>query len=116
MISRRGEKIMSIGNRIHLLRKQKGMSVTEFANRIGKSRATVYRYESDEIEEMPYTVLIPIAKALDTTPTFLMGYEGKEDQNNKANKLVQYVSELYLTDEEVNEVISFIEFTISRRK
>jgi hypothetical protein len=45
-----------------------------------------------------------------------MGYEGKEDQNNKANKLVQYVSELYLTDEEVNEVISFIEFTISRRK
>lgn len=105
---------MSIGNRIHFLRKKKGMSVVEFAKRIGKSRATVYRYESDEIEEMPYTVLIPIADALDTTPTFLMGYE--EDENDNTDKLVEFVSELHFSDDEISEIINYIEFIISKRK
>lgn len=65
----------NIGERIKKLRKQKGMSVEELAKRIGKNKATVYRYEKNEISDLPYTILIPIAEALHTTPAYLMGWD-----------------------------------------
>ncbi len=36
------------------------MSVDELAKKVGKNRATIYRYENDEIE-MPVNLLRPIA-------------------------------------------------------
>lgn len=69
---------MSVGNRIKQRRIELGLDVDELANRIGKSRATVYRYENGEIENMPTNVLEPIAKALQTTPAYLMGWSNDE--------------------------------------
>lgn len=66
---------MTIGERIKRRRLQLGMSVDELADELGKNRATVYRYEKDEIRDMPTTVLEPLAKALRTTPADLMGWE-----------------------------------------
>ena len=54
------------------------MSADKLAEKIGKNRATVYRYEKDEIENMPYDVLEPIAEALNVSPAYLMGWEEKE--------------------------------------
>ena len=42
---------MSIGQRIKERRIELGLSVDELAKRLGKNRATVYRYESDDINE-----------------------------------------------------------------
>lgn len=53
------------------------MSVDELAAKIGKNRATVYRYESNDIEDLPTSVLEPLSKALCTTPSYLMGWEKK---------------------------------------
>ena len=39
----------TIGSRIRQKRQELGMSVDELAARLGKNRATVYRYESDDI-------------------------------------------------------------------
>lgn len=50
------------------------MSVDEVASRLGKNRATVYRYENNDIENLPTTVLEPLAKILETTPAYLMGW------------------------------------------
>ena len=66
---------MTVGDRIKKLRKEKGISVDKLAELIGKDRATVYRYESQDIEKMPTSVLEPLAKALGTTPAALMGWE-----------------------------------------
>ena len=66
---------MKIGERIRQRRKEIGPSVDELAEILGKNRATVYRYESNEIEKLPTTVLEPLAKALKTTPAYLMGWE-----------------------------------------
>lgn len=66
---------MTIGERIKKRRKELGLSVDELAERLGKNRATVYRYESNEIEKLPTTVLEPLAKALATTPSYLMGWQ-----------------------------------------
>lgn len=66
---------MSIGNNIRSRRLELGLSVDELAKKIDKNRATVYRYENNDIENLPITILGPLARALETTPADLMGWE-----------------------------------------
>ena len=49
----------TIGSRIRQKRQELGMSVDELAARLGKNRATVYRYESDDIENFPISIIGP---------------------------------------------------------
>lgn len=65
---------MIIGERIKQRRTELGLSVDEVAAKIGKARATVYRYENTDIKKMPADILIPLAKALNTTPAYLLGF------------------------------------------
>ena len=65
---------MKVGDRIRAKRQDLGMSVDELAARMGKNRATVYRYEKGDIENMPVNVLEPLAEVLQTTPAYLMGW------------------------------------------
>ncbi|MBD9090612.1 MAG: helix-turn-helix domain-containing protein [Clostridiales bacterium] len=55
-------------------RKELGIPVDTVAAALGVSVATVYRYESGEIEKVPGTILEPLAKVLHTTPAYLMGW------------------------------------------
>lgn len=68
---------MDIGKRIKKRRKELGISVDELAKRLNKNRTTVYRYEKGDIENLPMDILGPLAKALDTTPAYLMGWDTK---------------------------------------
>lgn len=69
---------MTIGERIKKRRIELGLSVDQLADRLGKNRATVYRYESNEIEKFPTTVVEPLAKALNTSPGYLMGWSDND--------------------------------------
>lgn len=55
---------MNVGQRIKNRRKELGMSADKLAELINKNRATIYRYEKNEIENMPYDVIKPLAKVL----------------------------------------------------
>ena len=70
----------NIGQRIRAARKQKGINQTELANLLGKSLRTIQKYESGEIE-VSIAMINELAKALDTTSTFLIGYEHDEKNN-----------------------------------
>ena len=77
---------MNIGERIKKLRKEKGLSVDYIAEKLGKNRATIYRYESSEIENLPYPILVPLADILGTTPMYLMGCEVEDIRVTKEEK------------------------------
>ena len=66
-------RTVNIGERIKNRRLQLGLSVDELAKRIGKNRATVYRYESNIIEDLPISILEPLSKALEVTPNYILG-------------------------------------------
>lgn len=66
----------AIGLRIRTLRKRKGYNQQELADILGKSLRTVQKYESGEIE-VSIAMANQLAKVLDTTPTFLFGYEAE---------------------------------------
>lgn len=70
---------MTIGERIKQRRKELGLSVDDIAEKLGKNRATIYRYESNEIENMPLDVIEPLARVLNVSPAYLMGWEDKKE-------------------------------------
>ncbi len=78
---------MTIGERIKERRTKLGLSADELAEKLGKNRATIYRYESNDINNMPITVLEPLAKALRTTPAELMGWGNEEEMKETAAAL-----------------------------
>lgn len=64
----------TIGERIKFLRKKRGYNQTELANLLGKSLRTIQKYESGEIE-VSIAMVNELAKVLDTTSTYLLGYQ-----------------------------------------
>lgn len=68
-----------ISIRIKERRMALGLSVDDLAKKINKNRATIYRYENGNIENMPINIIEPLAKALQTTPSFLLGLEDKKN-------------------------------------
>lgn len=67
----------TLGDKIRDRRVQLGMSVDELAQRLNKDRATVYRYENNEIKNVPIDMVGELAKVLDISPMFLMGWDEK---------------------------------------
>lgn len=66
---------MTTGDLIKARRKEIAMSAERLAEKVGVSPATIYRYEKGEIEKVPVDVIKDIAKALNTTPAYLMGWQ-----------------------------------------
>ena len=65
---------MTIGQRVRKARKEKGYNQTELANVLGKSLRTIQKYENGEIE-ISISMLNELARTLDTTTTYLLGYK-----------------------------------------
>lgn len=86
---------MTIGQRIKTRREELGISVDEIARRLGKHRATIYRYESSEIGTLPTSVLEPLSVILETTPAYLMGWEDAEPPATPRPSNVQPMPPVY---------------------
>ncbi len=67
---------LTIGQRVRKARKDKGYNQTELANVLGKSIRTIQKYENGEIE-ISLSMMNELAKALDTTTTYLLGYKAE---------------------------------------
>lgn len=127
---------MSIGKRIKTLRLKRGLSIDDLADKLGKNRTTIYRYENGDIENLPLSILNPLAEVLDTTPAHLMGWSSKEMLSTKISdgekeavysamneKCVKHVEDWHkefgmdpFTDEEHEKLIEYGKFLISMRK
>lgn len=104
----------TIGKRIKDRRTELGMSADELADKLKKNRATIYRYESDEIENFPIQIIGPLADALQVTPAYLMGWEpknerppAKSDEGPLNAELISRLSRL--TAEELEKVDAFVQ-------
>ena len=80
---------MTMGERIKDRRKELKLSADTLAEKLGKNRATIYRYESDEIEDISINTISDIAKALKIDPLYILGW--KDDQeNNRVQSTYNY--------------------------
>ena len=68
---------LTAGERLKRLRKERGLSADALGAIIGKDRSTIYRYERGDIEYATVDVIPRLAKALQTTPQYLLGCDEK---------------------------------------
>ena len=63
----------TLPGRIRYMRLKQGLTIDELADLIQKDRVIVYRYEKDVRIKLSHKLLHMLAKALNTSPTFLVG-------------------------------------------
>lgn len=102
--------MFNIGKRIKERRKLLNLSVDDLALKIGKNRATIYRYENGNIKDLPISILEILAQSLETTPAYLMGWNQKsqeklEDFPQAQKRQLQRYSQILKEVPEVEEVV-----------
>lgn len=118
---------MDIGNRIKQRRMELKMSADTLAKKIGKDRSTVYRYESGSIDSVSASILVTLANALETTPSYLIGLDRTEEQTvasfvsadgvqfRHMETWQRELGHIAFTDEENEEIIKFAKYLLFKR-
>jgi DNA-binding helix-turn-helix protein len=79
---------MQIGNIIKKRRVQLGLSQTELANKLGfKSKASISRIELG-VQSLPQNKILEMAKALDVSPEYLMGWRNTLESSSDSKVIV----------------------------
>lgn len=81
-----------MAQRIRELRKEKGLTLEQVADIVGVGKSTVRKWETGMIANMKRDKIASLAKALGTTPAYLMGWKETEKESSP--------SELSLTEGE----------------
>ena len=106
-----GDFMSILGERIRTRRIELNMTQEELCKKVGyKSRTTVNKVELG-CNAINQKRIIAFAKALQTTPAYLMGWEEPTKEENHLITLIEQ-----LTDEEVEELSNFVDYIISKRK
>ena len=72
-----------MAQRIKDLRKEKGLTLEQVADIVGVGKSTVRKWETGMIANMKRDKIASLAKALGTTPEYLMGWEEKKSSPNE---------------------------------
>ena len=79
---------MEVYERIKERRKMLGLTADYVAEELGINRATVYRYESRDIGKIPLSSLEPLARVLQCSPAYLMGWKQDLSLTDDEKKLI----------------------------
>ena len=120
------KELTELIEKIKLRRLELGLSYQELSDLTGINKSTLQRYETGFIKKVPINQVQIIAKALNVTPGYLMGWENnKENQtyylNPEAAKMAQeiYDNPQYkvlfdatkkLKPESIKEVMKFFDY------
>ena len=69
-----------MAQRIKNLRKEKGLTLEQVADIVGVGKSTVRKWETGMIANMKRDKIALLAKALGTTPAYLMGWKEQEKE------------------------------------
>lgn len=72
---------MEMGQKIHKLRTEKGMTLEELGNIVGVGKSTVRKWENGMIANMRRDKILKVSEALGVSPAYLMGWEPVSDED-----------------------------------
>ena len=131
----REARVLAIGEKIKILRKQKKLTLEDLAKAVNVAPQTIYKYEHGLIENIPLSRVKAIAKVLGTTPDYIVDWRQELERGNislrkvRIKELIDEFAEdettasirkyLYLDEISVAAVNSYIEYeytqTLKRR-
>lgn len=83
----------AVGKRIAECRKLRGLRQIDLAEKLGKSMRSVQEYESGKID-IPISVIAKIAKALDVSVNYLVGYQSSHLTMESLSDVIALILEL----------------------
>ena len=109
--------------RIRERRTELGLSYQDIADATGLSKSTIQRYETGGIRKVPINQIEELAKALHTTPGYLMGWDESpgyytdietamlaEELKNHPQFRIMFDSTKDLDPETIKKVVEFIQY------
>ena len=70
---------MTIAQRLRAARERKDMTLDEVAKRCNTTKQTIFKYENEIVTNIPYDKIVLLSNALDVSPSYLFGWEEKND-------------------------------------
>lgn len=87
-----------MAQRIRDLRQKKGLTLEQVADVVGVGKSTVRKWETGMIANMRRDKIADLAKALGTTPAYLMGWKEPEEKPASPSEPVLTEGELALLE------------------
>lgn len=78
---------MTMGERIHNLRKQHNMTQLELSQRIGVSRVAVLKYEKGEVVNIPYETIVTMANLFGVSPAYIQCFDEWDNDKQLADEV-----------------------------
>ena len=106
---------MNIGERIKKLRNELGLTQEELAICANTTKQTIHKYETGIITNIPSSKITLIAKKLNTTPAYLMGWEEKVTTLSD-KELDEEILKVFnrLSEEKQKQALDYIAFLASQ--
>ena len=133
---------MELGEKIQKLRKSKNMTLEQLGEKVGVGKSTVRKWENGMISNMRHDKIVKLASALDTTPSFLMGWKEPDERRiirhdmplvelanefdievermetvfTLAKRWKEEIGEYDLNEKELQDLLDYAKFIISKRR
>lgn len=100
---------MGIGNKLDTLLKERGMTVTELARRVGVAPTTIYSIIQRNNKKVDIDVLIKIARILGVNTEYFA------DSNDQPQTIAAHLDADDLSEAEMEDVANYIAYVKSKR-
>lgn len=102
---------MEVNKLIKKRRTELGLTLKDVAAALGTAESTVSRYESNNIQNMGIDKIEALARVLQCSPAYLLGWEDEEPVI-----IAAHLDTSDLTQDELDDVASYIEFIRNKRE
>lgn len=108
----------NMGDLIKKLRHEKNMTLEELGDKVGVGKSTVRKWENGMIANMKRDKIVKVAKALDVSPAYLMGWENKNQPeiDNGFFRVMQSAQNKGYTPEDIEIALDFLTMARERDK
>lgn len=103
---------MSKGDRIRDLRRAKGITQLEMAKMLSTTKQTISKYENGIVTNIPSDRIEALAKILETTPEYILGWEEEkpvteDGLTENQRKLIDFAERL--SDDQAEKVLRLMQ-------
>lgn len=101
------------GERLKQLRKERGITQAQIAEALGIAQPTIYKYEKG-IRKIPMSVLQKFAVYFELSMSELIGVQPTHETVEEPSWLEE-IKQYKLHDNEINEVLNFVRYIVTKR-
>lgn len=96
---------MTKGERIKELRENAGMTQEELAKKLHTTKQTIHKYEKNIVTNIPSDRIEELAKVLDSTPEYILGWKKVSEEMEKNSEVMVDLTARIGSDLDFREIV-----------